>query len=205
MPAARVYRTRRRSKRSEETRERIMAAVRELLAEGAFHEATVDEVAERAGIARATLYQHFRSRLDLVDAICDTFDANPALLSIRELVEHPDSEVALGETIANTIRFWSSEDAILAQLYGVVAIDPAARDLVDRQRADRRGEMQRLIRNLQAAAGLRAGLSIRNALALIMVLTSYESFRELREAGLSEREVTTRLQDSARALLIGDR
>ena len=63
--------------------------------------------------------------------------------------------------------------------------------------------MQRLIRNLQAAARLRAGLSTRNALALIMVLTSYESYRELREAGVSEREVTTRLQDSARALLIG--
>jgi len=203
MPAARVYRTRRRSKRSEETREKIMAAVRDLLTEGAFHEATVDQVAERAGIARATLYQHFRSRLDLVDAICDTFDANPALLSLRELVEHPDPDVALAETIANTIRFWSSEDALLAQLYGVVAIDPAARDLVDRQRMDRRSEMQRLIRNLQAAARLRAGLSTRNALALIMVLTSYESYRELREAGLSEREVTTRLQDSARALLIG--
>ena len=182
-----------------------MAAVRELLAEGTFHEATVDEVAERAGIARATLYQHFRSRLDLVDAICDTFDANPALLTIRDVVEHPDPDTALTNTIANTIRFWSSEDAILAQLYGVVSIDPAARSLVDRQRADRRSEMQRLIRNLKDAGRLQPGLSARYALALIMLLTSYESFRELRQAGLSEREVTTRLQDSARALLIGDR
>ena len=182
-----------------------MAAVRELLAEGTFHEATVDEVAERAGIARATLYQHFRSRLDLVDAICDTFDANPALLTIREVVEHHDPDTALANTIANTIRFWSSEDAILAQLYGVVSIDPAARSLVDRQRADRRSEMQRLIRNLKDAGRLRTGLSARYALALIMLLSSYESFRELRQAGLSEREVTTRLQDSARALLIADR
>jgi len=205
MPAARVYRTHRRSKRSERTREQIMAAVRELLAEGTFDEATVDEVAERAGIARATLYQHFRSRLDLVDAICDTFDANPALLTIREVVEHPDPDTALANTIANTIRFWSSEDAILAQLYGVVSIDPAARSLVDRQRADRRSEMQRLIRNLKDAGRLQTGLSARYALALIMLLSSYESFRELRQAGLSEREVTTRLQDSARALLIADR
>ena len=53
--AARAYRAHRRSKRSEETRERIVDAVRELLAEGAFHEATVEEVADRAGIARATL------------------------------------------------------------------------------------------------------------------------------------------------------
>jgi AcrR family transcriptional regulator len=205
MPAPRVYRTRRRSQRSEETREKIMAAVRELLAEGTFHAATVDEVAERAGIARATLYQHFRSRLDLVDAICDTFDANPALLTIREVVEHPDPDAALAETIANTIRFWSSEDAVLAQLYGVVAIDPAAGDLVDRQRADRRSEMQRLIGNLEAAGRLRVSLDIRNALVLMMMLTSYETFRELRQAGLSEGELTTRLQDTARELLLGDR
>jgi AcrR family transcriptional regulator len=205
MPAARVYRTRRRSKRSDETREKIMAAVRQLLAEGKFHEATVDEVAKRAGIARATLYQHFGSRLDLVDAICDTFDANPALLEIRKVVELPDPDAALADTIANTVRFWSSEDAVLEQLHGVVAIDPSARDLVDRQRADRRGEMQRLIENLDAAGRLRGGLSPRDALAMLMLLTSYETFRELRQAGLSERKVTENLERSARELLLAGR
>jgi len=182
-----------------------MAAVRKLLAEGKFHDATVDEVAKRAGIARATLYQHFGSRLDLVDAICDTFDANPALLEIRKVVELPDPDAALTDTIANTVRFWSSEHAVLEQLYGVVAIDPAARDLVDRQRADRRGEMQRLIENLDAAGRLRAGLSARDALAMLMLLTSYESFRELRQAGLSERKVAENLERSARELLLGGR
>jgi AcrR family transcriptional regulator len=202
MSAARAYRTRRRSTRAEETRGKIMSAVRELLAEGTFHEVTVDDVAERAGIARATLYQHFRSRLDLVDAICDTFDANPALLTIRQVVEHPDPDTALADTIANTIRFWSSEDAILAQLYGVVAIDPAARELVDRQRVDRRSEMQRLIQNLSGSGSLEESLNQRKALALIMLLTSYESFRELHQAGLSAREITASLQKNARALLL---
>lgn len=201
MPPARTYRPRRRSTRSEQTREKIVAAVRSLLAEGTFHEATVDQVADRAGIARATLYQHFRSRLDLIDAICDTFDANPALLRIREVVELPDADVALAETIEQAIRFWSSEQAILIQLYGVAAIDPAAQDLVDRQRADRRGEMGRLIRHLRRAGRLRPGLSERRALAQLMLLTSFESYRELRSAGLSDRELTSTLQDSARRLL----
>src|SRR5438105_6921279 len=120
----RAYRAQRRSTRSDATRERIMAAVRELLAEGSFHESTVEEVADRAGIARATLYQHFRSCLDLVDGICDTFAVNPALLAVRDVVELPDADAALGETIANTVRFWSAEDPILSQLYGVAAIDP---------------------------------------------------------------------------------
>src|SRR3954465_8973827 len=101
MPA-RAYRTQRRPARGEATRERIMSAVRELLDEGSFHASTVEEVADRAGISRATLYQHFGSRLELVDAICDTFAVNPALLTIREVVELEDPDAALSETMAAT-------------------------------------------------------------------------------------------------------
>jgi AcrR family transcriptional regulator len=200
----RAYRPQRRSTRGEATRERIIATVRELLEEGAFHESTMEEVADRAGISRATLYQHFRSRLDLVDAICDSFAVNPALVEVRQTVELDDPDAALAETVAASVRFWASEDPVLAQLYGVVAIDPAARDLVDRQRRDRRGEMERLARHLRAAGRLRPGLGERRALSLLMVLTSYDAFRELREAGLSERDASRSLQDSARALLLAD-
>ncbi len=196
--SSRAYRARARPKRSQETRERITTAVRELLAEGAFHESTVEQVADRAGVARATLYQHFRSRLELVDAICETFDQNPALLRLRESVDGPDPEAALDDTVSEAMRFWSSEDAVLRPLYGVAAIDPAAHDLVERQRADRRGELERLVRNLSRAGRLR---SERRALPLLLVLTSYETFRELREVGLTDRQLITMLQDAARDLL----
>ena len=179
-----------------------MATVHELLAAGTFHESTVEEIADRAGVARATVYQHFPSRLNLVDAICDTFDANPALIRIRETVELLDPSAALTETIENVVRFWSSEDAVLNQLYGVAAIDPAAQALVERQREDRRGEMTRLARHLHRAGRLRPGLGERRALTTLMLLTSYESFRELRHTGLSDREVIRTLQENARELLL---
>jgi AcrR family transcriptional regulator len=196
----RAYRARSRTTRSDETRRRIKAAVRELLEEGTFHESTVEEVADRAGVARATLYQHFRSRLELVDAICETFDQNPALLRLREIVESPDAGAALDETVAEAARFWSSEDPVLRHLYGVVSIDPAAHDLVDRQRADRSSELERLVRNL-ARAGILRG-ERRAALSLLLVLTSYETFRELRESGLSDRQLTASLQQAARDLVL---
>lgn len=181
--------------RSEQTRERITTAVRELLAEGTFHESSVEQVAERAGLSRATLYQHFRSRLELVDAICDTFAVNPALLAVRRSVSLPDPRAALDETIANSVAFWASEDAVLAELYGVSAVDDAARDLVARQREDRRGELRRLQRTL--------GTPGRDALARLMVLTSYETYRELRLAGLSVAAVVTTLQEMARTSVVG--
>src|SRR5881227_3348622 len=132
--SAHAYRTTRKPGRSEATRERIKSAVRELLAEGTFHTSTVELVADRAGISRATLYQHFRSRLELVDAICDSFAVNPALLTVRSSVELEDPDAALAETISNTVGFWVSEDRVLGELYGAAAIDPAASDLVERQR-----------------------------------------------------------------------
>lgn len=201
MPATRAYRKPRRPERAQPARERIMGAVRELLAEGAFHDSTVEQVAQRAGLSRATVYQHFRSRVDLVDAICDTFAVNPALVALRGTVEIPDPEAALSETVANAVGFWASEDPILRELYGVAAIDPAASDLVERQRADRHGEMKRLAHNLAASGRLPADMGEERALQLLMVLTSYETFRELRLAGLADAELVRTLRASARALL----
>jgi AcrR family transcriptional regulator len=197
--SSRAYRTRTRPKRAADTRERITTAVRELLAEGAFHESTMEQVADRAGVSRATLYLHFRSRLELVDAMCETFDQNPALLRLREIVDSPDADAALAATIAGSMAFWSSEDAVLRHLYGVASVDPAAQDLVDRQRADRRSELERLVRNLAGTGRLR---NERRALPLLLTLTSYDTFRELRAAGLTDRQVTTTLQQAARDLLV---
>jgi AcrR family transcriptional regulator len=199
--AARAYRPPRRSTRADATRQKITAAVHELLDEGTFHEATVEEVADRAGVSRATVYLHFRSRFDLIDAICDTFADNDALRRAKASIDLPDVDQALAATLENSVRFWASEDAVLAELYGVVAVDPAAQSFVDRQRADRRRELKRLAHRLHAGKRLRRGVGERRALAQLMVLTSYESFRELRREGLREREVVAALQESAGALL----
>jgi AcrR family transcriptional regulator len=191
--------TRRPNARSGATRRRINDAVRDLLAEGSFHTSTMEQVAERAAVSRATLYQHFGSRLDLVDAVCESFAENPALLRLRETVDLPDARAALDETIANTVAFWSSEHAVLGSLYDVAAVDPAARHLVQRQRADRRGEYERLVRTLSRAGML--GVTRRRALLQLLVLSSYDAYRELREEGLSDRQATALLQESARRLI----
>ena len=196
------YRARGRTKRSGETRARIMDATRELLDEGSFHESTVEQVGERAGVSRATVYQHFPSRLDLVDAMCDTFGVNPALVRIRDSVELEDLGEAMRESIADAMRFWSSEDSVLRQLYGVAAVDPAAKALVDRQLRDRRGEMQKLARRLDEGKMLRRGIDRAQALARLMVLTSYGTYRDLHEEGLSDAKAIRTLQEMATRLLL---
>jgi AcrR family transcriptional regulator len=55
-------------------RERLVAAARELFASGGV-EVSVREIAQQAEVGMGTLYRHFRSRDDLVDAVLeDVFD-----------------------------------------------------------------------------------------------------------------------------------
>lgn len=181
-----------------------MDAVRELLAEGSFHEASVEAVAERAGVSRATLYQHFGSRAGLVDAICETLADNPALQAIRRAVDLEDPAEALDEFIAQVARFQASEEAVHRHLYGLAVIDSAAADFVERQSRDRRGEVERLARYLKRKGALRPGLSEGHAITRLLLLTSVGTYDELRgNAGMSPTRAERTLQELAREELLG--
>ena len=172
-----------RRSRSRPTRARVLGAVHDLLEAGEFHSSTVEQVAERAGVSRASLYQHFGSRVGLIDAMCEVFDANPALVAIRDAVD-------VDRFVELAVEFWASEEKVLAELYGVAAVDPAAAALVDRQTSDRHGELRRLLRA--------RGVESRRAFALLAVLTSFETYVELRRrAGLSKAEVLRTLKEAA--------
>jgi AcrR family transcriptional regulator len=177
----------RRQPRTSGSRERVLGAVRSLLEDGTFHQTTVEEVAERAGVSRATLYGHFGSRLGLVDALCESFDANPALVALRETTD-------LDVWLERVVDFWSSEEKVLAQLYGAASVDPAARDLVERQTRDRYGELKALVRALDRDSG--------DVLAALAILTSFETYLELRRRlGNPRGQVVAILKQQARLLL----
>ena len=171
--------------RSAASRARVLSAVREMLEEGAFHSSTVEEVADRAGVSRATLYQHFGTRLGLIDATCDLLAESRALaggVSARPTRWRSSWRASW--------EFWASEERLLVALYGVVAVDPAARAFVERQRRDRYSEVRRVL----AVNGREAGF------AAFATLTSFETYLELRRnAGLSKRDVVATLQRLASA------
>jgi AcrR family transcriptional regulator len=159
------------------TRAAIMTAVEQLLVEGTFHEATVEEVAARAGISRATLYLHFATRNGLVDSICDTLEAKPGLRAIREAALLADPAAAIRELAMRIPRFWAENEALHRYMYGIVAIDPPARAFVARQTEDRRGVLWGVLNRLQQAGGLR--LDPPAVLPPLLVFTSFPTYEEL--------------------------
>jgi AcrR family transcriptional regulator len=165
-----------------------MDAVRGLLEQGTFHEASVEEIARTAGVGRATLYQHFGSRLGLVEAICGSLAENPSMVAIQASPDIVDPREALTEMIGQGIRFWDSEESLHRHLYGLAEIDESAADFVKRQTSDRRSVVERIVELLIQAEALRDEVTKAQALATLLVLTSFHTFEELRAAGLTTRE-----------------
>lgn len=158
----------------------------------------MEEIAERAGLSRAGLYLHFRSRAALIDAICETLDATDELQKIHELVGSGDPRKSLGQIIELNTRFWAGDEVMFRYLYGVAEIDQSARDFVIRQTEDRRMGVTILTSRLQEENQLQPGLQETDAIARLLVITSFPTFLELRHtAGLSESEAVKTLNELA--------
>jgi AcrR family transcriptional regulator len=70
-------------------REAILDAARSAFAERGFHETSLDSVAERAGVSKALLYEHFSSKRELYVAMLE--------MHVHELVERISGAVAGAE------------------------------------------------------------------------------------------------------------
>lgn len=57
------------STRSEATKRRLFDAAMELIGERGFTDASVDDIVERAGVAKGTVYYHFVGKAELVEAL----------------------------------------------------------------------------------------------------------------------------------------
>lgn len=57
---------------SDSKREAILNAALHVFSEKGFHPATIDEIAERAGVGKGTVYSYFRSKSELMEQLIET-------------------------------------------------------------------------------------------------------------------------------------
>ncbi len=103
------------STRSDTTKTRMYDAALALIAEKGFAGTTVDEIAERAGVAKGTVYYHFAGKAELVEALIvekltpvdDKFRASVA--------SAPDPATAL-ETLVRGELEWIRDNRSFAKL-----------------------------------------------------------------------------------------
>jgi AcrR family transcriptional regulator len=185
------------------TETRILDAAEELVDAGAFHAATMDELARRARVARATVFGRFGSKLGVLEALSVRCARGPEMRAIRAAFALDEPDAALGAVVDATCALWERHGAILRQLQAIATLEPAAQALVGEQREDQRASLEALVARLARAGRLRKGLGERRAVATLHALTSVETFAELRHAGgLSLREVRETLRRLAQLAVL---
>lgn len=108
--------------RSTRAHEAVLAATRQLLADGGLPAATVDAISARSGVSKATIYKHWPSRTAVA--------AEAFGLQMADAVALPDTGSAIGDFTAHLRRvsaFYSSPDGtVFAQLLAACVTDPEA-------------------------------------------------------------------------------
>ncbi len=180
---SRTYDNTAREAQSEETRQRILDAGRELMVERGYRSTTVAAIATRAGVHVDTVYELVGRKpvllRELIEQALSGTDATVAAED-REYVKairaerDPARKLAI---YARAVREIQARMApLLLALRDASATEPDAAE-VWREISDRRAaNMRKLAQDLEAAGGLRAGLSIAEAADVIWATNSSELY-----------------------------
>ena len=177
----RPYQLGKRQAEIDEGRRRMIDAARALLAETTSYTAfTLDAVAKRADVARATVYYHFGSKSGLLEALCDDLAASGQMGDLAQVFTTPDPLEALHGFVAAFARFWAADRIVMRRLRALAHLDPdvgaviAARD--DRNRQGLRVLLGRLA---ERPGGLTPSRDLKALVSVLHTLTSFETFDSL--------------------------
>jgi AcrR family transcriptional regulator len=131
------------------TRERLMAAARELIEKGGYGAAPVAAIAERAGVAAGTLYRHFESKQELFVEVFRTVCAREER-AMRAAAEAMGSQSAVErlELVLGTFAERALRNPRLAWALLAEPVDP----LVDAERLAYRERYSSLVAETLRAA-----------------------------------------------------
>jgi AcrR family transcriptional regulator len=190
---------RRRAQSAAHTRERILDAAHALLDRPGGSALTVQEVADAAGVTRATVYKSVGTRAELLAAVFEQQGERVRYEHVRAAAGLPDPGQAVLETVRHACRAWARAPRAIRNALALAALDPEVGGLVARYEGYRRGEMSALAARAHGAGALGDGVTVEHAGVVLGLLTSFAAFDLLR--GMGARPATEHLVRAARDAL----
>ncbi|MFB4306139.1 TetR/AcrR family transcriptional regulator [Actinomadura sp. GTD37] len=184
------------------TRERLFGAAIELIAESGLAATTVDQIAERAGVAKGTVYYNFGSKAALFSALLE-YGVERLATALREAASGRAPLDALDAVVAAELAFIGEHESFARLL-----IAETWRSGGDWQRTARLireraiGVLADVLRDAVAAGDLRSDLDTATAASAVfgMVLTVALDWRAL-QPGRPLADVQATLMDLLRGRL----
>ncbi|HET7476686.1 MAG TPA: TetR/AcrR family transcriptional regulator [Dermatophilaceae bacterium] len=109
-----------------------MDAALEVFVESGYHAAAMDEIADRAGVSKPVLYQHFPGKLELYLALLDQYAAALVAAVRAALASTHDNKLRVAATIQAYFDFVAREGAPFRLVFeSDLTNEAAVRDRVD--------------------------------------------------------------------------
>lgn len=199
----RKYTQQARAAAAEETRRRILDAMRVRLREAPSEALSIERVAQEAGVARSTVYLVFGSKAGLFAALGQDLLEQTGFHRIVEAVALPDARDAVRESLRAAVGVYAAERDVSRTIYSMWSLEPesvrGAFEVVERGRAE---GQRRLAGRLAEQGHLHAEVTVDDAADILWVITSFETFDQLYTGrGLSEEETAARLVTMAERAL----
>ena len=200
--AKRPYRQRLRAESSAMTRQRIIDAARQVLTTQPLRSFNLSEVAELARVVRSTIYTVFGSREGLLRAVAQDMTERGGWERMREAFRDPDAWAAIRRNIEEGTRMVASEHPVILAISVLAMVDPDAAVVAAEMDEVRLQGLRSLARRLGEQGYLRPELDHEQAVEILWVLTSWNSFDQLYSGrGLDQPAAAQRLVTMARLTL----
>ena len=186
----RPYNLGKRREAIDQSRQQVLDAARSLLAEPGGSAFTVDAVARRADVARATVYYQFGSKSGLLEAVCDRLAELGGLAGLPSAFADPDPRHGLDVFVGCFGRFWAADRAATRRLRALAVLDPEVGAVVAARDERRHGGLAVLAGRLPEPPADQNHL-----VRVLTALTSFELFDAL--AG-PDQDLTTVIPDVLR-------
>jgi AcrR family transcriptional regulator len=198
----RPYRLGKREEAVDQGRRRILDAAREQLrATDAYPGFTLDAVARRADVARATVYYQFKNKTGLLEAVCDDLADTGGIAAMHGVFATPDPEAAVAGFIAAFARFWAADRVVMRRLRALAALDPDVGAVIAARDQRRHEGLTDLVGRLPGGHGPAAEHAVR----MLWAITSFETFDALAVNGRALADALPYVQTLSDAVLAGVR
>ena len=120
-----------------ERRVQLLESALEVFVAQGYHSAAMDDIADRAGVSKPVLYQHFPGKLDLylalLDSSCDAIIDNCR----RALDSTPDNKLRVTAAMHAFYDYMAGDDGAFRLVFeSDLTNEPAVREAVDRVTSD---------------------------------------------------------------------
>jgi AcrR family transcriptional regulator len=183
----RQYRSALRDQQAAATRAAVLAAARELFLAQGYGATTIEQIAERAGVSKPTVFSAVGNKQAVMAALRTVAlrgDDEAATVAEREpwqrVLAEPDPYLAVQLEVAHLSDLWSRWAELKEVLRGAASCgEPALRELWATGEEQRLLAAQRFVSALAAKGPLRDGLDEQAAIDIAWTLTSPEYYRAL--------------------------